>query len=201
MSKKILINVNDKFGEYIVIDDTTVTTKDFKLKYHVKCSCGKIEYVRGYFLRSGRQKCCKSCRSKINYNNALLNDKKVGFIKYGHQGVGEITKMVYTHYKVGALKRNLIWDDNITIEYLWNLYNKQNKKCALSGLDIKFSEKRIKGNIDYKNMTASLDRIDSNIGYLIDNIQWVHKDINLMKNNLNEKYFIDLCNKICEFNK
>ena len=49
-----------------------------------------------------------------------------------------------------------------------------------------------------KNRTASLDRIDSNKGYTIDNVQWVHKDINKMKMDLEEDVFIDNCKLIIE---
>ena len=52
--------------------------------------------------------------------------------------------------------------------------------------------------------TASLDRIDSSKGYVIGNVQWVHKDINIMKNKFDNQYFIDMCKKIasgaCEIN-
>lgn len=41
--------------------------------------------------------------------------------------------------------------------------------------------------------TASLDRIDSSKPYIIDNIQWVHKDINFMKRTYSHDYFIKLC--------
>jgi hypothetical protein len=49
--------------------------------------------------------------------------------------------------------------------------------------------------------TASLDRIDNNKGYTKDNIQWLHKNINLMKHCFDQKYFIELCNLISEKNK
>jgi hypothetical protein len=49
--------------------------------------------------------------------------------------------------------------------------------------------------------TASLDRIDSSKGYTIDNVQWVHKTVNLMKRELNQQDFIDICNKISYYNK
>mgnify|MGYP007044016634 CR=1 FL=1 len=44
--------------------------------------------------------------------------------------------------------------------------------------------------------TASLDRIDSSKGYIEGNVQWVHKDINWMKQDFNEEYFIFLCSEI-----
>lgn len=44
--------------------------------------------------------------------------------------------------------------------------------------------------------TASLDRIDSNRGYTQDNVQWVHKDVNKMKMDLNQQIFVELCRAI-----
>lgn len=38
--------------------------------------------------------------------------------------------------KRNAKKRNIYWSDDLTIEYLWDLYLKQDKKCALTGLEI-----------------------------------------------------------------
>lgn len=87
-----------------------------------------------------------------------------------------------------AKKRNLIF--NITIQEISDLYIKQNGKCALTNLSIYLNRsKKVKN-------TASLDRIDSNKGYTIDNVQWVHKDINNMKMNKNQDYFIELCKLI-----
>jgi len=54
--------------------------------------------------------------------------------------------------------------------------------CALSGVKITYP----KYSGDSK-ATASLDRIDSNRGYLRGNVQWVHKRVNIMKNNMTEK--------------
>jgi len=45
---------------------------------------------------------------------------------------------------------------------------------------------------DHEN-TASLDRIDSSKGYVKDNVQWVHKDINRMKWNFPQDKFVKLC--------
>lgn len=42
----------------------------------------------------------------------------------------------------------------------------------------------------------SLDRIDSKKGYVVGNVQWVHKDINRMKNTFPQDYFIQVCKQI-----
>lgn len=98
--------------------------------------------------------------------------------------------------KDGAKRRNHKFD--LTAEQLWNLYIKQNKRCALSGLTLYFAESRYK---DRQKQTASLDRIDSSKGYTIDNVQWVHKIINMMKQDYSNEYFIKMCTKVNEWIK
>jgi hypothetical protein len=73
-----------------------------------------------------------------------------------------------------------------------NLFKKQNGQCALSGLPLVLNE-TVKRS---KFITASLDRIDSNKGYERGNVQWVHKDVNKMKNTFEQGYFVELCRKI-----
>lgn len=76
----------------------------------------------------------------------------------------------------------------ISIEYAWNLFLEQNRKCALSGQDIFIGDKQYG--------TASIDRIDSSRGYEEGNIQWVHKDINFMKRTYSMDYFIEMCKMV-----
>jgi len=78
----------------------------------------------------------------------------------------------------------------VDIKDAWEMYLKQNQKCILSGIPIEFNVS------DSRRNTASLDRIDSNKGYLKDNVQWVHKDINIMKNSHEQNYFISLCEAV-----
>ncbi len=80
----------------------------------------------------------------------------------------------------------------LVIAEVINIFKAQKCKCAISGLPIRL------GAMLYK--TASLDRIDSSKGYVISNVQWVHKDINRMKNNFNQEYFVGICKIISEFN-
>lgn len=188
--------VGTKFGMYTVISDVIELTNDNKVKYIVQCECGLTHSVRGYFLETRRQTCCKSCRSRINYDKAINENKKIGFIKLHHDGIGKLTKTCYSYIKNCAKRRDILWDETITMEYLWELLLKQNKKCALSGLAIDLTEERVNSNIAFAKMTASLDRIDSSLSYTKDNIQWVHKDINFMKNDYDQNYFINICKLI-----
>ena len=43
---------------------------------------------------------------------------------------------------------------------------------------------------------ASLDRIDSSKGYLVDNIEWVHKDVNKAKMALSKEDFLQMVYEI-----
>jgi hypothetical protein len=81
------------------------------------------------------------------------------------------------------------YEFTITIEEIWDIYIAQDKVCALSGVPISFNE------------TASLDRIDNAKGYVRDNIQIVHKDINYMKYIYSQDYFIKMCNLVASKHK
>lgn len=48
-------------------------------------------------------------------------------------------------------------------------------------------------NLDNKKFSLSLDRIDSKIAYVKSNVQWVHKDVNWMKNKFSVDRFKEVC--------
>lgn len=82
----------------------------------------------------------------------------------------------------------------ITPQYVWEVFLLQGNKCALTQLPITFKSEK-------KNRcfgTASLDRIDSDKGYVPGNIWWLHKDVNQMKMDLNLEYFKEMCRLIFE---
>lgn len=110
------------------------------------------------------------------------------------KGFGEISGSKFAEIKRNAEIRNL--EFNITIEYLWELFLKQNRKCIYTNIELKFStSKQITKGFE---QTASLDRIDSSKGYIEGNIQWIHKDVNKIKRNYTEKQFIQMCREIYE---
>ncbi len=88
------------------------------------------------------------------------------------------------------------FENNLPIEYGWELFVAQQGTCALSGLPIEVP----RNHTERHKATASLDRIDSTRGYEVGNVQWVHKDINRMKNSYDQDYFISMCKAIAAYN-
>jgi hypothetical protein len=78
----------------------------------------------------------------------------------------------------------------ITIQDCYNVLQQQGFTCALTGLLLTWGE-NADGTFD-----LSIDRIDSSKEYVLDNIQLVHKDVNLMKNYFDQDYFIGICRKV-----
>ena len=108
-------------------------------------------------------------------------------------GYMEISGTYWCQIAGSAKDRNISM--SITIEDIWNKFIEQNRKCALSGVELTFGD----GVNKYKNTTASLDRIDSLKGYTLDNIQWVHKDINQMKWSFTLDIFYKMCEDVINF--
>ena len=105
-------------------------------------------------------------------------------------GYEEINGRYWYSIHHSAKLRNL--EFNITLQDVWNLFIQQNRKCALTGVDIIFKSVGENQN----EQTASLDRIDSTKGYVLSNIQWVHKVVNRMKTNLSLNEFKNWCKLI-----
>jgi hypothetical protein len=141
-----------------------------------RCQCGNSIIIKGDYLRSKRRKSC-GC---LNLHKQNSNRWK---------GYGEIPRTYWSWLINGADKRKIAFD--ISIEQAWDIFVQQGGKCALSGAEISFGIK--------KQYTASLDRIDSNQDYILGNVQWVHKQVNLMKWKLGQQEFIDWCKRIVEF--
>lgn len=135
-----------------------------------QCECGRFYTLSAYAFTSGSSRQCKKCAN--------------------WKGFGEISATYWGRLIRGAHKRNL--DFNLTIEYAWNLFLKQDRKCKLSDLNLSF----IRNDKYPASQTASLDRIDSSKGYIVGNVQWIHKDINFMKQDYDQKYFISICKMI-----
>ena len=174
--KKDLTGKN--FGHLFVIGVAEVS-RNGHYRYHVKCSCGIEKTVLGTHLISGKTNSCGHLRREPRH----------------WQGVGTVSKTYFSSLKRGAEggKSRKPISFSLDLQYVAHLLDEVQKgKCKLTGLPISIRDK-----------TASLDRIDSSKGYEVGNVQWLHKDVNMMKRHYSTDYFLYLCelvttNEVCE---
>ena len=181
MKKRYSPKTGEKFNKWTFIEEV-INGK--KVLWNCKCDCGNIKRINYYCVLKGSSKSC-----------GCYHSEKMKEINW--TGYGEISGSFWSIFTSSAEKRKI--EVKIDKKYLWDLFVKQKEKCALSNLPIKIDKfGKNKENINNNVFFASLDRINSNIGYLPGNVRWVVREINLMKWKLTEKEFLFLCKKIDE---
>lgn len=170
------INKDTIFGKLKTVKITSVSKWGQNI-WECHCSCGNISHVTTTALKNGRSTSC-GC-----------NQRKRGEKSHRWNGIGCIGKWTWTRIKNNAKVRNI--EFKIKIEESFKILQSQNFKCYLSGLEI-----YINGE---KNKTASLDRINNDLGYIDENVAWCHKDINNMKYCTEICQFINYCNLVANF--
>lgn len=167
---------NRRFGR-LTVKQRTYRTRHGQY-WLCSCECGQDKEVRHDHLLANKIQSC-GCLNK-------------GQTSSKYTGYQDISGEEWSRIKDNAKQRNI--DFNIEIEDVWDLFIKQNKKCALTGQELDFN--KYKGTKDSTNGNASLDRIDSSQGYTIENIWWLHKDVNKAKGSLPLSKFIQYCNLV-----
>lgn len=145
------------------------------------CDCGNEKILKSSRIRLQQVKSCGCLLKKSGKNHHLF------------KGFGEISQATFNKIRQKAIDRNIDFD--ITINQLNDLFLRQKKKCAISGVEIKFKDSH------KDKQTASLDRIDSSKPYIVSNLQWVHKTINQMKWTIDQKEFVEWCKVVAKHAK
>lgn len=171
-SRSRQIKIGDKYKHWTVINGPQ-TSEHQCVVWECQCDCGNTRWIQGNEL-TNPNKCfqCAKCAAK-----------KRGAIQAERNGkVGELTLTRYTKLQRSAETRNISF--NVSMEYLWNLFEYQNHTCAITG--------------DYiPSITeASLDRIDSNGNYEEGNVQWVTYQANVSKHTMSMNELYEFCKKV-----
>lgn len=135
----------------------------------MNCKMCEIETDRPMFCS---RSCSQKYRRKFVYGDKFTNKYRAASPRNFLQGLAK---------KKADIR-------NLTVEYLFDMYQKQNGLCALSGKEMTYitGSGRVPTNI-------SIDRIDSNIGYDEGNIQLVCVQANKMKQELTGSELTDWC--------
>lgn len=155
-----------------------------KISYEVKClECSNI-YNTGHSILNRKSKGIGLGKCNNCYSPDMKSKKKHLML------TKNISLTHYNKIQRQAELRGIKFD--VTPQYLESIFN---GVCYFSGIEINIGTySRSKGVSDLGN--ASLDRLDSNKGYIENNVVWVYKPINVMKHTLTKDGFIDLCEKI-----
>lgn len=164
------LRVGDVVGEWTLLE--RLSQRKNNTYFRCRCSCGNEGDINASSLRQGKSKKCRDC-----HKTAMRAPRNRGPL--GHLW----GKLVHN-----ASARGIEFD--LEQQAVFDLFHAQGGLCALSGVSIEL------GTSQNNRGTASLDRVDSQAGYTPDNVQWVHRDVNLMKNALKQDYFIKLCRAV-----
>lgn len=143
---------------------------------------------------------CGICGTRFLKENKAINrtQKTNGIHCCSRKCVGENSKnknripMAYNlrNSKRVAKQKNL--DNNLTVEYLQELFELQKGLCAISNVKMTLVFKHNEKTIEQ----VSIDRIDDSKGYVIGNVQLVALGINYMRNTFTVRETVDFIKKL-----
>lgn len=163
----------------------------------------------------GFQKACKSCQNN-RMREYREKNKNYFKIKNKERYNKENNKERYLKYRDSNLERKAKYDSSIRgklynlleaarsrtkkkgleldidLDFLLELYNKQNGKCALTNISFTF-ERNKPGVKNFLPHNPSIDKIDPFGGYTKNNIRIVLVAVNLALNNFGEDCFYEIC--------
>lgn len=177
------VQIGDKFGRWTVIGD--LVNEQDRYLIPCQCECGNTGLVRESFLLSEKYNGCKKC---LHQNNYPTFRKSSANPDVNLKGLSPAWASSINNNLQRGLYRTLT--SEITSFDLLAQLEKQNSKCAYTGEPLNvLGFSKLKSN-------ASVDRIDSSRDYTLNNVHWVLKSINLMKNAFSNEEFINLCSKV-----
>lgn len=161
-----------------------------------------LELPDGVYKEDGRWfRICPECESPVSHlrrnycigaHNVKQLCKKCSVVDSHPAGmVGSVRVAWYNSFYKSAISRGYCWE--LDIEFIDSLYEIQRGRCAISGMFIGWSPHRWEH-------TASIDRIDNDKGYTKDNVQLVHKEVNMLRGSLSVERLIELSAMITEHN-
>jgi hypothetical protein len=145
------------------------------VRYCPKCGSEVTHLRRNYCIGAHNiEQPCKRCSNISNHPSGM---------------VGSVRLAWYEAFRKSAICRGYNWE--LTPEYVDTMYDQQSGCCSLTGLQIGWSETGW-------GHTASIDRIDNDLGYTEDNVHLVHKRVNMMRGTMSIDEFVEFCHLVSD---
>jgi hypothetical protein len=154
-----------------------------------KCEmCGEIDVDKFYPKRKNKCKKCILSKRNVRYQKMGENEKKIYSQKQKDWRSNNLIKYRVESAKHRAIRKNIIFELNE--EIVLQKYKEQNGNCYISKKPLLLKEN------DWYSL--SLDRLDSNLGYTIENTILVTKFVNSSKNELSFNEYVKLLKEVCD---
>lgn len=174
-----------RYGHWTVLEQVPAPNGKHKRRFfRIRCDCGYETTQPLYNLQIGTSTQCRRCAW---HGHRKVPEARAGAAHPRWKGAGAVSGHFFGLLLKSARDRGLVVE--VTPADLWAKFQEQEGRCVYTGMELRFRS----GRSPEERGTASVDRIDSGRGYVLDNVQWVHKAVNLMKQDLNEETFIRLC--------
>lgn len=177
MGAKIKMSVGDRIKCLEFVSETGNVKDGRRMGLFFCHDCGETRELKICRVAKGAMNSC-GCGSPVhqyNSNRGSYGDDYPAYVLW---------KRVETRCNNSHL------DFQLDISDIREQWNKQNGKCFYTDIPIPLANNFTE---IYEHNMASVDRIDSSVGYTKGNIQLTTKDINFMKQSLSDEEFIRLC--------
>ena len=186
---------NDRYGRLLVISHSGKDARNKHL-WLCRCDCGNHKTVVSDNLSSGKSKSCGCLKaeflSKSGNQFGLYEDRVVA-----------ILKVQYSHLKRRSMKKS----KKCTVMGFEDFFKKSLMPCHYCGIE---SSKRLEDRTSEKSQGKLLsstvvncngiDRLDSNLGYTVDNCVPCCKYCNTAKNTMSVDDFLAWVGRVYTFN-
>jgi len=153
--------------------------------YEIKCNYCSNQYESTIENFKDVRKSGKSCRKCSNiqnkeYTSLSMSDAQIS--------------ITYSNYKSRAKSKD--WDFSLTKETFKSLIFSDCHYCGQEPNKCRLDRAKRKREYDASFLSNGIDRIDSSIGYLVENCLPCCEDCNKAKRNLSYNQFLDLVKRI-----
>jgi hypothetical protein len=146
--------------------------------------------------KNRRVYCSRQCQGKAGVGNLGKYRGNVDTLQKWHEENPAVPRDRYTGLRehLARAKRRK-HTCSITLDDLLTQWNAQGGKCVYTGVELQYPKwkRDSKNNLMY---VASLDRIDSSIGYEPGNIQFISASANYAKANMTHQQMLEFCRLI-----
>jgi len=176
--------IGQRFGSRVVLD---IVRPKRGVQFKVECDCGHVTNRPAHEVVTRRLQSCSKCAHadrKTSSSSSWLGGK-------------HIPLTMYSKWERNAYRRDIDW--NVSLEYLDDLYERQNFKCVYTGDTLTF-DKSMTGKVGrILPGTCSLDRIDADKGYIEGNVAFCTKAINVAKQRMSPEGLVEMCRKVVNY--